>query len=488
MAADLIAAGDIASEARFACSALRSAHASGSKTALVSALTVCGIIASVGPKQMAFAFAEEVEESQELGLTPTSQATPCRLDLACLQAAIAICEAALAAVGGRDSPAAADEHCVPSPLVEARARDGLQICLDGFTHQLFQRFKDLYNEAADAQMANTRIGRHAAVEKAKEAAAVADQIGGVEGAYLRADADILLTRSLLGSGEMAAAARAACSALRAARASGSRSTLIEGLTTCGAVASEAPEEMAEAERESREHERLSGSPCHGGLDLSQEGRISLPTSEIALSRLCITYMEATVVTCDAALAAAADAALAAADGRGSPAEDDPRGVPSLFIEARVRGNLGVSLFETGEDPARGLELHRQSVVLLRRVIPAASGAEVRAAKSALASNLLNMGAFLNSLGTQRYVQNVGVAPPGAPPLRFGIGERVQCYIGTWARGRVTQHWYTGAGVEGVAPYQVRVAGGAEYSRSTPPALPLKTTITIHPSVYSYVYM
>jgi len=99
-------------------------------------------------------------------------------------------------------------------------------------------------------MANTRIGYLAAAENAKEAASVADLIGGAEGAE-RTAADQLLANCLLSLGNVAAAARATCSSRREARAAGSRTLLVMTLVTCGKVANQAPDEMVKAERESR---------------------------------------------------------------------------------------------------------------------------------------------------------------------------------------------------------------------------------------------
>jgi len=138
-------------------------------------------------------------------------------------------------------------------------------------------------------MTNTRIGYLAAVEKFKEVASVADLIGGAEGADRRTEADGLLSICLLSLGNTAAAARAACSSLRAARAAGSRTLLVKSLVTCGNVATQAPDEMAKAEKESREQERLGDSPSYGGLDLSQEGWVSLPTNPATLSWLSLAY-------------------------------------------------------------------------------------------------------------------------------------------------------------------------------------------------------
>jgi len=251
------------------------------------------------------------------------------------------------------------------------------------------RYGELFDEGDQAAMANTRIGYLAAVAKAKEAAAVADLIGGAGGASRRAQADLFLSDCLFRLGEMAAAASAACSSLRTARASGNISALVRSMCACGDVAREAPDEMVKAERAHREQGRRSGSaPSYGGLDLSQEGHISLPTTPAALSRLRITYMEAAIRICDAA--------LAAAGGRGSPAADDELRVPSLGLEATARGSLGSSLDDLGVEPQRSLELVRQAVALMRqRVRRAAPGLDVLRAKGALAGMLCNLGAGLS---------------------------------------------------------------------------------------------
>ena len=210
------------------------------------------------------------------------------------------------------------------------------------------RYYDLIDEGQEARMANTRLGYLVAVEKLKEAGSVADLIGGAEGALHRADADIGLSNTLSRLGNVAPAARAARSSLRAAREWGSRTMLVGALSICGTMAENAPSEMVPAERESREQERRSGCPSCDGLDLSQEGWVSLPTTSAALPRLCITYFEAAVATCDTA--------LAAAGGRGSLAAANMRCVPSPKEEARARGCLGASLFALGEEHQRCLEL------------------------------------------------------------------------------------------------------------------------------------
>ena len=205
--------------------------------------------------------------------------------------------------------------------------------------RLDRRYAVLVSLADRANMANTRIGLLAAVDKYREAASVADLIGGEDGALRCADAGKSLSRSLVRLGDLAAAARAACSSLRAARASGSRTMLVSSLSMCGEVAGEAPSKMISAERESREQKKLSGSPSSfGGLDLSKEGRISLPTTPAALSRLDLAYFEAAVAICDAA------------GGRGSLATNDDRRVPLVGVkaEAEARGGHGRCLYRLGE--------------------------------------------------------------------------------------------------------------------------------------------
>ena len=246
----------------------------------------------------------------------------------------------------------------------------------------------LRDKASAACMPNTRIGRLAAVEKIKEAAAVADFISGKEGACCCADADSFRSGCLLELGDKAAAAHAACSSLRAARASDDRTMLVTVLAQCGEVASEAPDEMACAERESREQERLGGSPpSYGGLDLSQEGRISLPTTPAALSRLGLAYNEAAVAICDAAR------------GRDSPAADGNWRVPALFVEARARGGLGGCLFGLGEEPQRSLELLRQAVVLWRQVLRTVVQVCREETEMQLAIQLFVLGAMLKANGS-----------------------------------------------------------------------------------------
>ena len=124
------------------------------------------------------------------------------------------------------------------------------------------------------------------------------------------------------------------------------------------------------------------------VDLTQEGQIRLPTTPADISRLGLAYAEAAVAICDAA-----NAALAEAGGRGSPAVDDERQVPPLYVEAQARGRLGVCLAYLGERQ-RGLELLWQAVALKREVVRAAEPGCDAEPKSMLAGWLCNLGALL----------------------------------------------------------------------------------------------
>jgi len=274
---------------------------------------------------------------------------------------------------------------------------------------LSQRFNDLVNEADQAHIANTRLGYLASAAKYKEAALVADLVGGVRGAVCRANADKLQSYCLVRLGNMAAAARVACSSLRAARAAGRRPSLVLALSACGIVAQKSPDEMVKAERESREESRGGSFPSYGDLDLSQEGRISLPTTPAGLSRVELAYKEAAVATCDAA--------LAAAGGRDSPAADDDARVPPLNMEAEARGALGGFLHDLGERQ-RGLELLRQALALLRQGLQrAAPGFVALQAKRSLANFLRNLGGVLD---------NSGVGGSGNAPGSDGMAEAEAC--------------------------------------------------------------
>jgi len=253
--------------------------------------------------------------------------------------------------------------------------------------KLVERFEDLTLEAyglrVNPRMANTRLGSLAEVRKVEEAAAVADLIGGKEGAMYRARTYYKLSTILLNSGDTAAAARAACTALCAERATYSMTALVRGLSVCADVATEAPAEMAKAEIEGHEQEGIFGSPSYG-LALKHVGRISLPTTPAAVSRLSLAYREAAVTVCDTA--------LTVAGGRDTPAADDDRRVPSLSLEAATRSDLAHCLFELGEERQRVFGLYRQAVALLRQAVRTMPpGADALEAKRALASELVSLG-------------------------------------------------------------------------------------------------
>jgi len=251
-----------------------------------------------------------------------------------------------------------------------------------------RHFDNLIYLASKAYSTASRVSYLVAVDLLKEALSVAELIGGGYGAFCRHHAALQLSNSLARLGDMAASARAVCSSIRAARAAGSRTALTASLTVCGTVARNAPNEMAMAERESRGQERLSGPPpSYGSLDLSQEGRISLPTTPAALSRLGLAYNEAAVALCDTA--------LEAVGGRDRPVADDEQRVPDLHTEAQARGCLGAYLYHLGEEQQRSLELLRQAVALLRQAArTAASGGDTLALKRSLASWLSNLGSIL----------------------------------------------------------------------------------------------
>jgi len=258
------------------------------------------------------------------------------------------------------------------------------------TDQLLRRHYDLMDEAFAARRTNSRIGLLATVEKLREAASVADEVGGARGAALRAEADQHLASMLVRLGDLPAAAQLVCSALQAARSTGCRTQLVSVLIRCGTVARDAPNEMVSAEIESRKHDKL-GSERLGGFDLSQEGRISLPTNPAALSRLSLAYNEAAVATCDRA--------LANVGGRGSPAAANEHCVPLLGAEARARGSLGLCLFKLGDDRQRSLDILRQAVALTREVLRTApSSAQAGEAQRTLAGELCNLGSCLNGPG------------------------------------------------------------------------------------------
>ena len=241
----------------------------------------------------------------------------------------------------------------------------------------------MVNEANAHRRANTRIGRLAAVEKVKDAVAVTDLIDGAYGAELRSKAHQYLSRCLARSGDLAAAARAAASSLRAARASGNRTELVFALAGCGDVARLAPAEMVKVEAEGREQERRSL-----GVDLLLEGRVSLPTTARATRSMGLAYAQVALAVCDAA--------LAAAGGRGSPAAADRRRVPSPLAELTARDAAVACLAALDEDPSRVMELTRQLVALSRQMVRTAAPSEVRAAQGMLAQQLSDLSVRLGT--------------------------------------------------------------------------------------------
>jgi len=285
-------------------------------------------------------------------------------------------------------------------------------------------YASLITQAREAHLADTRIGLLSAAERYREAAAVADLIPGANGSCARANAERCISYCLFRSGNMAAAARATCSSLRTARTSGNRTLLVSALSMCGQVARDAPGEMAAAERESREQERLSGPlPSYGGFELLQEGRISLPATPAALSRLSLAYNEAAVAICDAS--------IAAAGGRGSPAAAFS---PMLQVETQARGCLGTCLHIMGEETQRSLELTRQAVALLRQAVrTAAPGHQTVNAQRVLVDELSSLGGILKARGSEGVAEaeaylrealaicdNVGVVQLTVNTLRYLI--------------------------------------------------------------------
>ena len=137
--------------------------------------------------------------------------------------------------------------------------------------KLSKNHDDLKHDVRVARMKGTRHGWLAAVGKLREAAAVADLIGGAEGVHRNAHAYNRISECQLHLGHMTAAAGAAFASHRAARALGSRTELVTALALAGTVALDGPAEMARAESEGREQERTSIYLTYG-LDLSEEGR------------------------------------------------------------------------------------------------------------------------------------------------------------------------------------------------------------------------
>jgi len=294
---------------------------------------------------------------------------------------------------------------VPSnPSMQADMQK-LAPCTQADMQKLADRFNKLMCEAEMAHQTNARVGYLAAVTKLKEAATVADDLGGPDGSSFRAQADQLLSNCLMRLGEMPAAARAACSSVREARASGDRTTLVIALSACGAVAQMVPDEMVRAEKASREQERLSGSPyqIYDILDLSQEGRFALPTTPGKVALIRLSYYTAAVAICDAA--------LAACGGRDSPAAADSARVPLWTAEANARSHLGTCLIDgAAREPHgvgdrsevlnRGFALLRQAVALRRHYLQSGQlrSSDVREGRRALGGALLQLGMQLMNVG------------------------------------------------------------------------------------------
>jgi len=252
-----------------------------------------------------------------------------------------------------------------------------------------------------AHQTNARVGYLAAVTKLKEAATVADHLGGPDEAGCRAQADHLLSNCHMRLGELPAAARAACSSVREARASGDRSLLVVALSACGAVGQMVPDEMVRAEKASRAQERLSGSPYHmyDFLDLSQEGRFPLPTTPGEVALIHLAYYTAAVAICDAA--------LAACSSRDSPAAADSTRFPLRTAEANARSHLDTCLIDgAAREPHgvgdrsevlnRGFALLRQAVGLRRDYLHSGQlrGSDVREGRRTLGGALLQLGTKL----------------------------------------------------------------------------------------------
>jgi len=137
----LVHSGDLAAAARAAASSLQAARVSGNRTVLVVALANCGRVAQLAPTEMIRMEKEGRAQEERLGslgvalllegrvsLPTTARATR-SMGLAYAEVALAMCDAALAAAGGRGSPAAADHRRVPSLLAEVTVRDSVVACL-----------------------------------------------------------------------------------------------------------------------------------------------------------------------------------------------------------------------------------------------------------------------------------------------------------------------------------------------------------------------
>ena len=111
----------------------------------------------------------------------------------------------------------------------------------------------------------------------------------------------------------------------------------------------------------------------------------------------------------------------AAGGRDSPEADNRLLVPAPHVEAKARSGLAICLSNLHEERTRSLELMRQAVALLRRVVRTSPGAQVPARM--LAGELNTLGAMLvtrphfadgmaEAEAALREVRLWGARPPG----------------------------------------------------------------------------
>jgi len=238
---------------------------------------------------------------------------------------------------------------------------------------LVRKYLVLLDEVDEVRMTNSRAGHLEAVDKLMAAAALSDRIGGAQGAFRRSDADQLLATCLVRLGATSSAAEAACSSLRAARASGSTLMLVSALATCGEVAKVAPDEMVIAEIESRERERVSGfPPSYGRLDLSQEGRISLPTTSTARSRLGLAYNEAALAIWHTSRSGSAAPSETAAD----PPTNTTGADPSTTMNASRRRRHVAAFVSAATSWRRSRSSSAAQLDLPRQTVSQGSAAEV----------------------------------------------------------------------------------------------------------------
>ena len=71
-----------------------------------------------------------------------------------------------------------------------------------------------------------------------------------------------------------------------------------------------------------------------------------------------------------------------------------------------------------------------------------------------------LGALLMGVITHDHPAVVNYRNRTAPPLRFAVGDRVECNIGEWVSGKVVRLWYIEEGLDFPVPYQVLLDDGA----------------------------